>query len=84
VESAFLWLSFAAWVLFSLAVKFKIFKVRVARRTCAEQSVQADVLPRSVSRHFSARKAFPVSSVGSRGNPQLTQTVGRVAAPSSI
>jgi hypothetical protein len=38
--------------------------------------VQADVLPRSVSRLFSARKTFSVSSVGPRGNTQLTLAVG--------
>jgi hypothetical protein len=31
--------------------------------------VQADGLPRSVSRLFPARKHFPISLVGSRGKP---------------
>jgi hypothetical protein len=41
----------------------------VARQNRAEHRVQADGLPRSVSRLFSARRHFPVSLVGSRGNP---------------
>ena len=52
----------------------------VARHNPAEHRVQADVLPRSVSRHFSARKTFSVSLVGSCGNTQLTQTVGWLLA----
>jgi len=50
----------------------------------AQHRVQADVLPRSVSRHFSARKTFSVSWAGSHGNTQLTQTVGKLSLQSSL
>ena len=55
-------------------------KFKVARRNCAEHRVQADVLPHSVSRHFSAQKTLSVSLAGSRGNTQLTQTVRHLAS----
>lgn len=42
--------------------------------------MQSDGLPRSVSRHFFARKHSSVSWAGSRSNPPLTQTVGRRCA----
>ncbi len=42
------------------------------------------MLPRSVSRNFSARKTFSVSWAGSRGNTQLTQTVRRHLMRQSI
>ena len=64
-------------ILSALASYFQTVSQKLSKSKASQQGVQADVLPRSVSRHFSARKTLSVSSVGSRGNTQLTQTVRR-------
>jgi hypothetical protein len=78
-DAGFSQFSFSVVNFIGCSIGFQPVLQKLSKSKACQHRVQADVLPRSVSRHFSARKTFSVSSVGSRGNTQLTQTVRRFA-----